>query len=179
MTANLRPFLRPKLDVLFVALNPPAQSNENGHYFSGKNSRFFHLVHLSGLITKPLAKEMADEIVFGSTVVNYRGSGFGVVDLVEHLVETDSSRVRPARMDVDSLLQRVRKFRPRFVCVIHSKARDALNGHPDIAGALHWGMCGSVLRDSQCMFVVNYFPNGNRIADEPKLKIFRALRDML
>ena len=46
---NLRPFLRPQLDVLFVALNPPTQSNQRGHYFSGRGSRFFRLLCLSGL----------------------------------------------------------------------------------------------------------------------------------
>jgi len=39
-TVLLQPFLRPGLDVLFLALNPPVQSNTNGHYFSGDQSRF-------------------------------------------------------------------------------------------------------------------------------------------
>ena len=36
--AKLQPFVRLNLDVLFLALNPPQQSNDNGHYFSGSSS---------------------------------------------------------------------------------------------------------------------------------------------
>ncbi len=58
-------YLREGLDVLFVALNPPQQSNNNGHYFSGRNSRFFQQLFKSGLITENLDKLIADESVFG------------------------------------------------------------------------------------------------------------------
>lgn len=176
---NLKPFLRPKLDILFVGLNPPEESNENGHYFSGSNSRFFQLLYLSGLITEPVRKATADEIVFSSTAINYRGNEYGVVDLVDHLVETNSGKVRTTRENVEHLIQRIRQLEPRFVCLIHSKVRDALNRHPDFVCRLKYGVCGSVLRNSNSVFVLNYFPNGNNIPDEPKLEIFRALRDAL
>ncbi len=172
-------FLRPKLDVLFVALNPPVESNENGHYFSGRNSRFFELLNLSGLITAPVPKETADQIVFGSTAINYKGCEFGIVDLVGHLVETRSSRVQPTPEDVMSLLGVIRQSEPRFVCIIHSKVRDVLNRHPDIARPLNYGMCRRALAGSKSAFVLNYFPNGNNIPDERKVEIFRALRDAL
>ena len=99
---NLRPFLRPQLDVLFVALNPPAQSNHNGHYFSGRGSRFFHLLYLSGLITQDLPKETADTIVFGAVSRNPRffrqdrkasaGAGIRETDVSRHArAQTQSS----------------------------------------------------------------------------------------
>ena len=176
---NLRPFLRSQLDVLFVALNPPTESNENGHYFSGSNSRFFHLLYLSGLITKPVDKQIADEIVFGSTHVNYKYSSFGVVDLIENLVESDSRQVVPQAEHVEVLVARIRKFGPRFVCVIHSKVRDVLNGHPEFVSRLSYGVCGAKLHNCKSKFVLNYFPNGNNIPDESKLSIFQALRAAL
>ena len=40
-------FLRENLDILFIALNPSVQSNNNGHYFSGKQSLFFKQMYLS------------------------------------------------------------------------------------------------------------------------------------
>ena len=43
--SRLRPYCRDGLAVLFVALNPPIQSHTNGPWFSGKSSRFFHLLH--------------------------------------------------------------------------------------------------------------------------------------
>lgn len=178
-TANLRPFLRPHLDVLFVALNPPEQSNANGHYFSGTGSRFFQLLHGSGLITKAIPKANADEIVFGSTAVNHSGKEFGVVDLVTNVVQTDSRKVRPTQQHVGALLEHIRELDPRYVCIIHSKVRDALVKHGRLAGRLTYGICGALLPATAASFVMNYFPNGNAIPDEAKLRIFRELRDAL
>ena len=177
--ANLKHFLRPMLDVAFVALNPPVESNENAHYFSGRSSRFFDLLYLSGLITQEVSKSTADEIVFGSTSINHKHCEFGVVDLLEDVVQTDSCNVRPTKQHVNLLLERLRQFDPRFVCVMHHKVRDALNRHPDFKAKLHYGFCGALLLRSPSIFIVNYFPNGNNLADHKKLEIFRALRDAL
>jgi G:T/U-mismatch repair DNA glycosylase len=65
-TVRLQPFTRAGLDVLFLAHNPPVQSNASGHYFSGGGSRFFHLLFKSGLITQDIPKSSADEVVFGT-----------------------------------------------------------------------------------------------------------------
>lgn len=178
-TVNLRPFLRSNLGVLFVALNPPAQSNANGHYFSGSNSRFFELLFQSGLITERVPKANADEVVFGSNVANHGKAEFGIVDLVDDVVETNSSRVRPSPGNVDSLLKHIRELSPRFVCVIHSKVRDALNSYGRLTRPLTYGPCGAILPGSATQFVLNYFPNGNSVDDETKLRIFRELRDAL
>src|SRR5262252_1159061 len=105
---KLKPFTRHGLDVLFVALNPPEQSNSNGHYFSGDRSAFFKLLQHSGLITKPVDKAFADEKVFGSTGINYLNASFGVIDLVEDVVETDSGEVPVTADDVNRLLRRIR-----------------------------------------------------------------------
>ncbi len=69
---KLKPFIRKDLDILFVALNPPYQSNRNEHYFSGSQSRFFQLLFLSGLITTNIDKSQADEKVFGDSLYNYK-----------------------------------------------------------------------------------------------------------
>jgi hypothetical protein len=176
---KLKPFTRRGLDVLFVALNPPEQSNSNGHYFSGDRSAFFKLLQHSGLITKPVDKAFADEKVFGSTEVNYLNASFGVIDLVEDVVETDSGEVPVTADDVKRLLMRIRELKPRFVCVIHSKVRDALNTYGSLHRQLDYGCCGKVLPNCWSEFVLNYFPNGNNIPDADKIRIFRLLRDRL
>ena len=176
---KLRPFLRPRLDVLFVALNPPVQSNSNGHYFSGTGSRFFKLLFESGLITKEVPKSNADEVIFGSTVANYGGKEFGVVDLVGEVVETESGRVRPTRHHVETLLEHIYELHPRFICIIHSKVRVALEKHATLSVPLTYGVCGAILPESDASVVMNYFPNGNAIPDAAKLQIFRLLRDAL
>lgn len=56
-------FLRDNLDVLFIALNPPLQSNNNGHYFSGRRSSFFKQLYLSGLIVENIDKSIADDLI--------------------------------------------------------------------------------------------------------------------
>ena len=177
--ANLRPFVRPELDVLFVALNPPMQSNARRHYFSGDQSRFFHLLARSGLTTQDVPKHNADEVVFGSTQFNVRGASFGIADLVPDVVQTDSSSVRPGRHHVEALLGIVRRFEPRFTCIIHSKVSHALRRFAKLSGPLEYGSCGTVIPGSNTHVFLNYFPNGNSIPDEPKLMIFRALARML
>jgi hypothetical protein len=103
----LKEYVRRGLDVLFVALNPPTQSASNGHWFSGEQSSFFKLLFLSGLITESLPKAKADEIVFGSTSVNYKGAAYGVTDLRPELVETNSGKVRVRDEDVARFLDRI------------------------------------------------------------------------
>jgi len=176
---NLRPFLRPGLDVLFVALNAPAQSNANHHWFSGKQSRFYDLLYGGGLLVRQVPKNDGDEIVFGSNDANYRGAQYGVVDLVDDVVETQSSTVKASRDHVNGLIKKIRDNEPRFVCVIHSKVREALNRWAGFARPLEYGMCGTILDGCSAQFVLNYFPNGNPVPDKQKLAIFRLLRDAL
>lgn len=176
---HLKPFLRPKLHVLFVALNPAEQSNANGHYFSGDASRFFQLLHQSGLITSPVSKATADDVVFGSNRLNIGGSQFGVVDLVEDVVRSQSGRVSPTRRHVAILMERIQALKPRFACIMHWKVRAALNAHGGLTRPLSYGLGGALLPGSTTRFALNYFPNGNNIADEKKLAIFRQLKDAL
>ena len=178
---RLIPFLRDDLDVLFVGLNPSVESNDNGHYFSGKWSRFFHLLYLSGLITCEVDKSAADEIVFGTNEVNYNNAQFGVVDLVPEVVESNSAMVKPKDHDVQKLLSTIRRFEPRFVCVIHAKAQGTINRlkASEIIGKIELGSFNNILRDCKSTFIFNYFPNGNNKPDVLKLRIFRQLRDVL
>jgi len=166
--ARLKRYVRKDLDVLFVALNPPEQSNSNKHYFSGKQSRFFKLLGVSGIITHEIPKACADEKVFGTTEINYRGASFGVVDLVD-VVETRSGKVRVAAADVVSLVSQIRSLAPRFACVIHSRVLKALNTDGGLVHPLNYGLCGPVLPDCSTEFLVNYFPNGNSIKDDRKI----------
>jgi hypothetical protein len=178
-SVNLKPFTRPGLDVLFLALNPPEQSNANGHYFSGTNSAFFKLLFQSGLISQAVPKLEADDVVFGDTNVNHKGSEFGIMDLVEDFVMTHSGKVRPQRSHVGETVGRIHALSPRFLCVIHSKVRDALNAHAGFTKPLTYGINGAILPGSNTNFVLNYFPNGNAITDATKIEIFSKLKALL
>ncbi len=163
---------------MFVPLNPPYAVQRQWPLFFRSQLPLFRLLYLSGLISTDLAKATADDVVFGSTQVNYKQCAFGVLDLVD-VVETDSRKVRPTPQHVDLLLAQIHKFGPRFVCVIHSKVRNALNKRKEFVDRLDYGICGALLPGSQSVFVLNYFPNGNNVRDEKKLEIFRALRGEL
>ncbi len=179
LEVKLKPFLRTNLDVLFIALNPAEQSNSNGHYFSGKGSRFFKLLAESGLITREIPKVRADEQVFGTTEINYKRASFGVIDLVPGVVETNGGRVRAKAEHVVCLTSEIRNYAPRFACVIHSSVRSSLTRYGDLVRPLEYRWCGCVLRDCATEFVLNYFPNGNSIKDDKKIHIFRLLRNRL
>lgn len=176
MEVNLKPYLRRDLDVLFVALNPSKQSNSNAHYFSGQNSRFFRLLGLSGLTTREVPKATADEIVFGGVSENVIGAAFGVVDLVEGTVDSNSANIRPTADDVSKLVSRIREFEPKFACIIHSKVLSAFNRWAGADSPIDYGYSGRVLLGCATEFMVNYFPNGSNIRDAPKLEIFGELR---
>ena len=176
---NLEPYLDYNLDLLFVALNPPVQSNNNGHYFSGKSSSFFKLLYESGLLTQEVDKSNADTLVFNGREFNYLNKRFGVVDLKENIVETNSNKVKTRMDDSDRLIDRIDKYKPRIVCVIHSKVRDTLNNNPRVTTSLKYGCCGKALSKSESIFYVNHFPNGNSIPKEPKLELFRQIREKL
>lgn len=177
--SSLKPFLRTGLDILFVALNAPVQSHENQHWFSGRGSRFFRLLARSGLTIEEVPRQTADEIVFGSVERNHKRASFGVVDLVPDLVETKSSSVRPTRQHVERLVETIREHKPRFVCVIHARVRDAFNESGLLLRTLAHGANGPLLKDRRAEFFVNYFPNGNNIPDAPKIEVFKQLRDRL
>lgn len=178
-TVHLRPFLRHDLDLLFVGLNPPKQSNTNGHYFSGKQSRFFDLIYRSGLIIAPVSKNNADEIVFGGTTVNYQNKRYGVVDLIPEVVMTHSANVTPQRKHVDALLETIRNTQPRVVCIIHGTVAKAVVRYGALSGPLDYGLCGKIIGGSDALVALNYFPNGNSIPDAKKLAIFGSVRDLL
>lgn len=172
-------YLRYNLAILFVALNPPFQSNSNGHYFSGKQSTFFSLLYESGLITKNLDKTVADEKVFGGTDYNYRSCIYGVVDVVSEVVETNSGKVRVTDEHLKNLIGKIIEYRPRVVCIIHSKIKKGFNRTKDyrkVGNINAYGNCGKLLMDCNTGFFMQYFPNGNNIPKSEKIKIFEEMK---
>lgn len=176
-------YLRPGLDVLFVALNPPSQSAANGHWFSGSGSRFFKLLHLSGLITCDVSKANADELVFGGTHYNHKRARFGVTDLRPELIETNSGRVQLGDPHLDAFIQSIRATEPRLVCVIHQKVWSHFNRsarrHSAVVEKIEVGVLSRPIAGCPSQFICNYFPNGNGYTDAVKIEIFKKLRDAI
>ena len=170
-------FLRENLDILFIALNPSVQSNNNGHYFSGKQSLFFKQMYQSGLITERVDKLTADDLVFGGNDYNYKGKNYGVIDLLPKIEETDSNKVKASIGDVELMIARIRKYKPKNVCIIHSVVMKLFKRATGIE--LKIGYNGKVLEGLDTEFYCNYFPNGNNKTTEEKLIIYRFLKSNL
>ncbi|WP_185903654.1 uracil-DNA glycosylase family protein [Hathewaya massiliensis] len=175
-------YLKYNLDILFVALNPPKQSNSNGHYFSGKQSTFFKLLYESGLVTVEVDKLNADEQVFGGTEFNYKNKQFGIIDVVAERVETSSKKVKVSEEHIKSLIGKIIEYKPKTVCIIHSKIKNKFNRVNDfrkLEDINDYGNYGKLLKECNSVFFMQYFPNGNSISKEMKLKIFGEIRESL
>jgi hypothetical protein len=68
-----------------------------------------------------------------------------VIDLIGDLVQTQSGKVLVSREHVQQAVANIHRVRPRFVCVTHSKVRDALNRYAGRTRELDYGVCGRIL----------------------------------
>jgi len=117
---NLKEYLHPKMDLLFVALNAPENSNNNGHWFTN-NLSFWNILYRTGIITQRIVDMLeGDEKVFGETKNNYKNWSIGVTDLNRTLVETDSSKVTTTAGDVNRIIKILDTHHVNKVCIMHS-----------------------------------------------------------
>lgn len=109
------------MDIFFVALNAPHESNKNEHWFS-RNLSFWNVLYNSGVITQPIFNKLEGDLkVFGDTSINYKKWSFGVTDLNRRDVETNSSNVKASRKDVDRILEIIDSNSVSKLCLLHSK----------------------------------------------------------
>lgn len=170
-------YLGENLDIFFIALNPPEQSNNNGHYFSGRQSTFYKQLYMSGLINADLNKLYADEEVFGGNKYNYKNKKYGIIDLIPRKVETNGNAVTVHREDVDLAIDRILMHRPKIVCFLHYKVKDNFSKH--LRKKLLYGNNGKLFDNLETLFYCNYFPNGNNISTERKINIYKEIRRIL
>lgn len=138
---NLGSYIHPDMAILFVPLNPPDQSDLNGHYFS-RVSTFFDILIDSGLIKRRITNLLeADEQVFGDKEINFRNLNFGIKDLVS-IVETDSRKVKATREDMERILNIADVFQPGIICLMHSKVRKAFSRSKVIPKNVGYGKIG-------------------------------------
>lgn len=118
---NLVELIHPEMDILFLGLNAPTESNNNGHWYSGSLA-FWNLLFKSGLITERITTPMkANLIVFGSNSINYKNQIFGITDLNNELVETVSNKVTTTPEHVNRILNILDNNKVDKLCIMHSK----------------------------------------------------------
>ena len=133
MKVNLKEYIHPEMDILFVALNAPMNSNNNGHWFTN-NLSFWNLIYRAGIITAPVTNMLdGDEKVFGDTSINVRNLRIGVTDLIRSIVETDSTRVEPQAEDVHRILNILDRSKVDKLCLMHSKVGEAFKKYSAIS----------------------------------------------
>lgn len=117
---NLSEYIHPKMDILFVALNAPENSNRNAHWFTN-NLSFWNLLLRSGIITQPILNKLEGDVkVFGSNKINYKNQIIGVTDLNRRTVETDSKNVEVRPSDVRRIMEILKKHQVSRLCLMHS-----------------------------------------------------------
>ena len=71
VSVNLIEYVHPKMDILFLALNAPEESNKNAHWFS-RNLSFWNLLYHADLMTQLITDcKESYEKVFDSAEINY------------------------------------------------------------------------------------------------------------
>lgn len=177
---KLKPFIRKDLDILFIGLNPAVISNKKGHYFSVKQSLWNQLYH-SGLITKEVSKENADELIFGSTAFNIKQMNFGITDLVTHIANSNSNEVKPTEDDCIRLEKDILNYKPRVAIIIHSKVlKKFVFKHLGIKECeSNSGYMGKLIKGCDTTFYNIAFPHGNAIADKDKIKRYKEVKDFI
>jgi G:T/U-mismatch repair DNA glycosylase len=139
---RLKEILHPRLDILFLALNPPSTSNANAHYFSN-NLSFWNLLYEAGLIHQRVrSKYSGDEEVFRSQSINYKNLYYGVTDLVHDVVETNSSKVWVDAPRVNRIVKLLESRPTKILCLMHRKVSQAFSITNMIQNGKEYGCVG-------------------------------------
>ena len=172
------PFVRHGLDILFVGLNPGGTSSNKGHYYS-TNPAFWNQLYASGLITRPVNMNVADEQVFGSSRLNANGWEYGVTDLVNFLAESDSREVKPTIDNCMDLMQTIINYKPKVVVLLHSKVIKCFVkvflGKKDVG----CGNLGKLVDGLDTVFFNVPFPHGNNITSKEKVELYKQVKETL
>lgn len=122
---NLTEYIHNRMDLLFVALNAPEESNNNGHWFS-RNLSFWNVLFDAGIINEPITNPLEGDIkVFGSNSINYNNWMIGVTDLNRDVVQTNSQGVITTDEQVQRILKILDANKVKRLVLMHSKVTTA------------------------------------------------------
>lgn len=170
----LNPFVRQDLDILFVGLNPANTSNRKGHYFS-TNPALWNQFYASGIITKQVNMDIADEIVFGTNSINHNGMQYGITDLITNVAESNSSVVKPSLQNCMDLEKTITELKPRCVVILHSKVIQYFVQRYLGMNNVKYGCLGKIISGCDTVFYNIPFPHGNNIPSDKKVDIYKKL----
>ncbi len=174
---NLVEILHPKMDILFLALNPPEASNNNAHYFSN-NMSFWNLLFNAGLITKTVCSPLTgDDEVFRDNAINLKKSIYGVTDLCHDVVETNSKFVTVSTNDsVSRILSMLQEREVKNLCIVHAKVGKAFQSIPSLDRSKKYGLIGKIKNTN---IYEMPFHTGTSIAGEIVVEHYEKLKKVL
>ncbi|EGO29256.1 hypothetical protein SERLADRAFT_456783 [Serpula lacrymans var. lacrymans S7.9] len=107
----LSDYLKDGLDVIFCGINPGYKSAENGHHFYNPTNHFWRCLHSSGL-TSTLLHPSEDYTLPDDF-------NLGLTNLVDRPSAEQSELSKDEMIkSVPTLLAKITRFRPRFVCFV-------------------------------------------------------------
>ena len=163
MKSNLNGFIHSEMDVLFLALNPPVISNNNGHYFSRVRT-FWDILFESGLIVHSnFQLNQADEKIFGGNSLNFKKKIFGITDLVHHKVETKSSNVKPTDEDFNRIINIINTQKIKILVLMHSSVIKYFEKKEIIEKSNEYGFVGN-FKETKIFKVP--FPTGSSLSKD-------------
>ncbi len=137
VAVNLKEYIHPKMDLLFLALNAPEVSNKNAHWFS-RNLSFWNLLFKSSIISQPIVDPLkGDETIFGNNIYNFNHWIIGVTDLNRDIVETRSSLVSIDKWEVERILNLLDNTKTSRLCLMHYRVAEEFEKHNIIKRNFH------------------------------------------
>ena len=102
--------IAPRLDVLFVGINPSLYSAAVGHHFARPGNRFWPVLFAAGFTKRLLSPFDERELL---------NCGYGISNLVRH-ASASAAELSPAEFAAGGrrLIAKVRRYRPRIVAVL-------------------------------------------------------------
>ncbi len=177
--SNLNPFLREGLDIIFVGLNPAKGSSDKRHYFS-VNQAFWNQLFDSGLISARVDKNYADEVVFGTSEINYCNWSYGITDLITSIAESNSNLISVSEDDCNRLSDLICAFKPRAVILLHQKVvKHFLESLKMDVPKANVGQLGNLIDGCNSMFFAIGFPHGNTIPSKDKVDNYIQVKEFL
>jgi len=107
---RLKDRIGPKLNVLFVGINPGVRSAITGHHFAGYSNRFWKLLYESGLVPEPITYvDDARLLEFGFGITNLVARPSPGIDDLKPLEYVEGWHV---------LDKKIQRYRPRIVALV-------------------------------------------------------------
>lgn len=102
---TVKDILRPRLDVLFVGINPGLYTAAIGHHFGRPGNRFWPALAASGLLHRPLTAYDSQELL---------RSNLGITNLVPRATaRADELTREELRQGARALVRKILRFKPK------------------------------------------------------------------